>query len=243
MTSTANALFSVLEGREVKIDKKDPRRQIGKILNLKVGYGGSAYTVKDDLGKTEEEAQEFLDALELAFPERAKWQAKSKQLTFKNGYILLDSINKSKCFLDKYEEYKKLDEEINQKGFWDLYKARKWQLGASFGESEIRHKVSKYFKWKGSIERSSMNYPIQGTAASIVKKAMILVREAFIKEGLYDIAKLINQVHDELVVECPQQVSEQVAKIVQDCMIEAGKVFCKKVPMVVEPNIQTYWAK
>jgi DNA polymerase-1 len=51
-TLVAEKMFSVIEGKPVKIDKKDPRRQIGKILNLKLNYGGSAYTVKDDLGVT-----------------------------------------------------------------------------------------------------------------------------------------------------------------------------------------------
>jgi DNA polymerase-1 len=53
--------------------------------------------------------------------------------------------------------------------------------------------------------------PIQGTAADIIKLAMIRVRDAMKAEGLK--AQLILQVHDELIVECPQEETEQVKKL------------------------------
>ena len=50
--------------------------------------------------------------------------------------------------------------------------------------------------------------PIQGTAADVIKLAMIRVRNALREEGLK--AKLILQVHDELIVECPEEETERV---------------------------------
>ena len=60
-------------------------------------------------------------------------------------------------------------------------------------------------------ERVALNMPIQGTAADIIKLAMIRVQRTLEAEGLQ--AKLILQVHDELIVECPQGEAEQVKKL------------------------------
>lgn len=65
-------------------------------------------------------------------------------------------------------------------------------------------------------ERCAMNSPIQGTAADIIKLAMIAVDEALRREDLK--AKLILQVHDELIVESPQEEVERVRTLVRSCM-------------------------
>ena len=60
-------------------------------------------------------------------------------------------------------------------------------------------------------ERVALNMPIQGTAADVIKLAMIRVWRALREEGLR--AKLILQVHDELIVECPEEEMEQVKRL------------------------------
>ena len=70
-------------------------------------------------------------------------------------------------------------------------------------------------------ERIAKNTPIQGTAADIIKVAMIKVHTRLLAEAAE--AKLILQVHDELIVESPQQVSQQAALIVKEEMVAAGR--------------------
>ena len=65
-------------------------------------------------------------------------------------------------------------------------------------------------------ERVAMNMPIQGTAADIIKVAMIRVHDRLLSEGLK--ARLILQVHDELLVEAPVEEAEQAARIVREEM-------------------------
>ena len=81
-----------------------------------------------------------------------------------------------------------------------------------------------------------MNSPIQGTAADVIKLAMLRVEEALAREGLS--AKLILQVHDELIVEAPEAEAERAAEIVKREM-EGAVSFA--VPLTVEVSIGETW--
>lgn len=85
-------------------------------------------------------------------------------------------------------------------------------------------------------ERVARNMPIQGTAADIIKIAMIKVDKRLKDEGLS--ARLILQVHDELIVECPQFEAMQVAMILQEEMESAVKL---SVPLVAEAAVGKTW--
>ena len=85
-------------------------------------------------------------------------------------------------------------------------------------------------------ERVARNMPIQGTAADIIKIAMVKVNDRIKKEGLK--ARLILQVHDELIVEAPQEESEIVAKLLQEEMENAVKL---DVPLTADAAIGKTW--
>ncbi len=85
-------------------------------------------------------------------------------------------------------------------------------------------------------ERVAKNMPIQGTAADIIKIAMIKVDERLKKEGLK--ARLILQVHDELIVEAPEDEALQAAQILSEEMQNAVKL---KVPLPADSGIGKTW--
>ena len=85
-------------------------------------------------------------------------------------------------------------------------------------------------------ERLAMNSPIQGTAADIIKIAMIKVFDALAKE--YPDARLILQIHDELIIQAPRKDAEGVAKLLKECMESAAEL---KVKLSVEENIADNW--
>ncbi len=87
-------------------------------------------------------------------------------------------------------------------------------------------------------KRVALNMPIQGTAADIMKLAMIRAWEALRNSGLQ--AKLVLQVHDELIVECPQEEAEQVKQILSDSMSGIASL---SVPLAVEVNAGQSWAE
>ena len=85
-------------------------------------------------------------------------------------------------------------------------------------------------------ERVARNMPIQGAAADIIKIAMIKVYGRLLKEKLK--ARLILQVHDELIVECPENEAETVKKILEEEMSGAVNL---SVPMKADANIGKDW--
>jgi DNA polymerase-1 len=85
-------------------------------------------------------------------------------------------------------------------------------------------------------ERVARNMPIQGTAADIIKIAMVNVDKRLSGEGLN--ARLILQVHDELIVEAPFDESMRVAMILQE---EMEKAVDLRVPLVAEASIGETW--
>ena len=87
-----------------------------------------------------------------------------------------------------------------------------------------------------AAKRMAMNSPIQGTAADIIKIAMLRVDRALKDAGLE--AKLVLQVHDELIVECPEAEAETVAALVTREMEAAAKL---AVPLTAEAKIGRSW--
>lgn len=85
-------------------------------------------------------------------------------------------------------------------------------------------------------ERVARNAPIQGTAADIIKIAMIKVDKRLAEENLE--ARLVLQVHDELIVECPSHESMRVAMILQE---EMEKAVSLSVPLVADSAVGKTW--
>jgi DNA polymerase-1 len=95
--------------------------------------------------------------------------------------------------------------------------------------------TSRDFQRRAAAEREAVNLPIQGTAADILKKAMIGVHAAL---APHPDARMILTVHDELLFEVPQARAEEVAEIVRDRMQSAVVL---KVPITVDVGIGENW--
>ena len=95
---------------------------------------------------------------------------------------------------------------------------------------------SSNFNIRQGAERIALNTPIQGTAADLIKLAMIRVDSA-LRENYPD-ARLLLQVHDELIVECPEEMAAQVAALVSR---EMEAVAALKVPLLAEAKWGKSW--
>ena len=95
---------------------------------------------------------------------------------------------------------------------------------------------SSNYNIRQGAERIALNTPIQGTAADLMKLAMIRVENALAAQ--FPEARLLLQVHDELIVECPQEIAPQVAALVSG---EMEQVASLKVPLTAEANYGKSW--
>lgn len=96
--------------------------------------------------------------------------------------------------------------------------------------------TSRNFNMRGFAERTAMNTPIQGSAADIIKKAMVDMADRLIEEGLD--ANMLLQVHDELIFEAPKSEIEKLKIIVPDVMEKAVSL---NVPLKVDYAYGATW--
>ncbi|QCX52398.1 DNA polymerase I [Elizabethkingia sp. JS20170427COW] len=143
------------------------------------------------------------------------------------------SRNEAKAMIDAYyENYPRLGEFMKEQ----VKKAR--DLG--YVETILgrkRHLVdinSNNFVVRGHAERNAVNAPIQGSAADIIKLAMIRIQEKL--HGLH--TKMLLQVHDELIFETPKEEVAQVCEIIKT---EMESAFPTKVPLTVEVGVGKNW--
>ncbi len=92
---------------------------------------------------------------------------------------------------------------------------------------------------RGAAERMAINMPVQGTAADLMKEAMIRMHAALVDEGL--LSKLLLQVHDELVFEAPRSELEALTALARRIMLGVGEDAGLIVPMEVEVKVGPNW--
>lgn len=95
---------------------------------------------------------------------------------------------------------------------------------------------SSNFNMREFGKRVALNMPVQGTAADIMKLAMVRVHHRLKREGLR--ARLLMQVHDELIVECPASEREQVERLLTEEMEQAAQL---SVPLIAEAHSGKNW--
>ena len=147
------------------------------------------------------------------------------------------SVAEAKEYMDKYFAHyagvraymERVVEQAKADGYVStLFSRRRW----------VPELKSSNFNTRSFGERVALNAPIQGTAADIIKLAMIRVRDRLKTEGLE--SKLVLQVHDELIVECPEHEAERVCALVQE---EMEGVAALSVRLLAETGAGKTWAE
>lgn len=145
------------------------------------------------------------------------------------------SVHKAKQYIDSYfEKYPSIKlymedivKEAKEKGYVSTIFHRRRNL------PQLK---SSNFNIRSFGERMAMNTPIQGSAADIIKIAMVKIYRTLEERNLK--AKLILQVHDELLIECPENEKETVTRILQESMEDAVKI---SVPLKVDISYADNW--
>ena len=132
-----------------------------------------------------------------------------------------EKFHKVKSYLDG------LKEECEEKGHTETLYGRK---------RIIKDINSSNRQMKSMAERMAINTPIQGTAADIIKKAMLDIDRELDERGLK--SKMLLQVHDELIFDVPQNEIDQMKELVRDKMENVVKL---NVPLRVDMGIGENW--
>ena len=145
--------------------------------------------------------------------------------------------NEAKAYMDAYlEKYSGVREYM--KNIVEKAKAEGYVKTLYNRRRALPELKSSNFNTRSFGERVALNMPIQGTAADIIKLAMVNVYNRLKAEGLE--SKLILQVHDELICECPKHEAQRVAELLSEEMSGAAKL---SVPLTVDAKIGHSWAE
>ena len=137
------------------------------------------------------------------------------------------------AYLEKYHGVRDYQKRVVAQAKADGYVATLWGRRRALPELK-----SSNFAQRSFGERVALNMPIQGTAADVIKLAMVRVARRMQREGLA--AKLILQVHDELIVECPEGEAETVKALLTE---EMEQVASLAVPLIAEAKAGKTWAE
>ena len=145
------------------------------------------------------------------------------------------SRNDAKSYIDSYlanyhgvrDYMKKVVEDAREIGYTlTMYGRRRY----------VPELKSANFNIRSGAERITLNTPIQGSAADLIKLAMIRVDQALAEN--FPEAHLLLQVHDELIVECPEEIAQQVATLISKEMAQVDQL---SVPLVAEAKWGKSW--
>ena len=194
---TASQIFNV----DIKKVNQDQRRK-AKAINFGIIYGISQYGLAKQINVTNHEAEEFLNAYFLKFPEIKIYMDRTIKFCRKSGFVN-NIFGRRSHFIN-----------INDKN----YNIRNFQ------------------------ERAAINAPIQGSAAEIMRLAMIRLNKKLSDQKNQN-TKMLLQIHDELIFETPKEEAKRISKIIIDEMssVVKSEQHSFSIPLTVDLNTGENW--
>lgn len=250
----ARVLFpelSELSDAEIQ-EKHGDKRQAAKSPRFCFQFGGTGFTLHQDANIPLEEAMKIEAAYRELHSGIYAWGDEKIKEAIELGYIL--SSAGFRLYLPDYEDYMRAKRKIDQfdRDFWKQYKEGKAESKAKFkAEDAGEHYVISnprayqiYLDNKGLVsycakKRSEyyklvLNNPTQATAALQLKEAMSRVFEYIVSHNHQWKVRIVNAVHDEMVLEVSEELVEEYKKVVEKSMIEGGNLYLQKGFFVME---------
>lgn len=226
---------------DVKRLRPDLRKK-AKAPEFTFAYGGDANTLIGRDHIPEEEARQIEANYRKGFKGVAAYQAYQRKIVMQLGYINTCPEVGYRAYIYDYDKLKATQDKFG-KDFWDTYR----RLKVTDPTNPIVEEVRYYFKRKSASERQSINYPIQSRGSAIFKICAVNLFNWVVKNGLFGKVKFCIPAHDEFNIEAPEEIAEEVANKLHECMVKAGKFICKIVPLDAEVSrlkdgtLPTYW--
>lgn len=222
--------------KDIKKNFKDLRQE-AKGYEFCFNYGGQDSTLIRNYGLDAKRAKEIYENYMSGFAGLKRYQDFRRVDVMHKGYILLSPITGHKAYIYDYDELKMQMEKQDDPDFWAYYREMKQENP----ECDTVQGVRRLARRKAESEKQSINYPIQAAGALCFKLASIKLFNWLLKNGLLFKVKYCIPVHDEINLEAPDEISEEVADILVKCMVSAGKPFCTRAHLGADVEIGDHW--
>lgn len=222
--------------KDIKKNFKDLRQE-AKGYEFCFNYGGQDSTLIRNYGLDAKRAKEIYENYMSGFAGLKRYQDFRRVDVMRKGYILLSKITGHKAYIYDYDELKRQMDKQEDPEFWAYYREMKQENP----ECDTVQGVRRLARRKAESEKQSINYPIQAAGALTFKLASIKLFNWLRKNNLLFIVKYCIPVHDEINLEAPDEISEEVADILVKCMVSAGKPFCTRAHLGADVEIGDHW--
>lgn len=257
----ARILFPELEDLSDKVIQKEhkDKRQAAKSPRFAFQYGGSAFTIHQKEGIPLDEAQDIETAFKKLHEGLYVWGDKIFKEAIKRGYI--ESADGWKLKLPKFDNFLRAKERIEAitKEDWAMYKIGKLEAKAQrecwdrkeqytvIDEEALKlykskfKDVSSYFKLQGEYKRLCLNNPVQSRGSHQLKRASVLLFNWILENNLQGIVLMCNSIHDEIVLESPEEYGQMACDKLSECMIEGGNYYLTNLKIKADAHIGASW--
>jgi DNA polymerase I-like protein with 3'-5' exonuclease and polymerase domains len=255
-----NPELAELSDEEIIKNHKD-KRQAAKAPRFAFQYGGSAYTIHQKEGIPMKEAQAIEDGFKELHSGLYVWGNMVFEEAIQYGYIeSADGWKLKLPFYDKFiERHKKINKITREE--WKLYKEGKLEFKEEqrLKEEKLPYiiknmkaydfyrnnafDISRYFKLKSEYMRLCLNNPVQTTGAHQIKRAKTILFDWIIENEYQGKVLICNSVHDELVVECPEDMDKEVSLAVSNAMVTGGNYYLTNLKIKADAGIGRSWAE
>lgn len=183
-----------------------------------------------------EKAKSIYDNYMKGFPGIAKFQERQRKFVIDNGYILISPITGHKALWWDWKFWKKEQDAFNAPGFWEDYRNNHKGTGDS-----VAMRVKKHFKAATKWQKNACNSPLQGSGAVIFKVFNKNLFDWVVDNGYFNIIKFCVPVHDEINVECPEEMRQEVSDKIQEIMHDSALSFLTTLELNSKASISDHW--
>lgn len=220
----------------IKSEYHDLRKE-AKGYEFCFNYGGQDSTLVRNYGISATRAKEIYDNYMSGFSGLRDYQKFRRKDVMQKGYILLSPITGHKAHIYDFEELSRITKRMEQPGFWNYYREMKKEAP----DCDTVREVRKLAVRKATSEKQSINYPIQAAGALCFKYASIFLFQYLVEHNLLFKVKYCIPVHDEINLEAPTEIAEEIGRVLIECMERAGAVFCKRAKLSADLSIGDHW--
>ena len=213
-----------IEVSEIKSKRPDLRKK-AKAPEFACQFGGGAGAISDALGISKEEAKVIYNNYLDGFKGITEIKKKGSAFVRTRGYVLICKHTGHKLYWEDFKKWREIEDLPEY-----IYKRE-------YTTAERKEHEGAAAKW----DRMALNAPTQGSGIAILKLSMTLFFKWLCQEGYFGKVLLCNLVHDESVIEYPEELKDIVVPKLQYYMEKGASVLCKSLPIPAVPETGLHW--